>query len=247
MLKKTNLMITLLSSVILSSAYAQVVDKAISDKIIVGLSKNTPDMPQINEISATPLPGIYEVKHSNTQIFYTSSDGAYVIQGHIIDTVKRKNLTQEKINKLNAIDFKNLPFKDAITIVKGNGKRKIAIFADPNCRYCKILEKEIEKMENITFYVFLYPVLGADSVKKANDIWCSKDKKQVWSDWMLNEKPITETSCSQTAINNNIALGKKHRIQGTPVLIFEDGTRIQGAAKMQDIEAKLKEFNMVKK
>jgi len=225
----------------LSAAYAQV-DKSVSEQITQGLKKTVPNLPKIDEIKDTPWPGMYEVRHTGSELFYSNADGTYIIQGNLIDTVNKKNLTQTRMSQLTAIDFKSLPFQDSFTITKGNGKRKIAIFEDPNCGYCKLFEKEIQQIPNATLYVFLYPVLGADSVKKSGNIWCSKDKKQTWIDWMVNNKAIPEAQCDTGVLERNVKLGRKFGITGTPTLVFSDGTKIPGALKLPQIEEKLKEI-----
>lgn len=221
-------------------AQNQKVDLATEKVIVQSLSKAIPNLPVINEILQTPLKGIFEVRHSGNELFYVNEDASYLIQGNLIDTKNQKNITQDKLAKLNSVDFKTLPVKDAIKFVKGNGKRKIAVFEDPNCGYCKQFEKEIQKLENVTAYVYLYPVLGADSFMKSNNIWCSKNREKTWSDWMLNSTPIPETKCNDAPLERNLKIGKQNKITGTPTIIFEDGTKIPGLMNATQIEDKFK-------
>lgn len=231
-----------LSLLVSSFSFAQVVDKKTNDTIMQGLTATVPNLPKIDDIKVTPLPGIYEVRHSGTELFYSSGDGNYIIQGAVIDTKNKKNLTQERIAILTAIDFKSLPFKDSFKIVKGNGKRKIAVFEDPNCGYCKQFEKQIEQLNNVTIYLFLFPILGADSVAKSNDIWCAKDQKKAWQDWMIRNIKPSDSKCVETPIGRNIDFGKRNKLTGTPTLIFEDGTKVPGVMNIAQIEDKLKQI-----
>ena len=240
MLIKSVLFLSLLVS---SFSYAQVVDKKTNDAIVQGLISNVPNLPKIDEIKITPLPGIYEVRHSGTELFYSSGDGIYIIQGAIIDTKNKKNLTQERIATLTAIDFKALPLNDSFKIIKGNGKRKIAVFEDPNCGYCKQLESQIEELKDVTIYLFLLPILGEDSFVKSNNIWCSKDQKKAWQDWMIRGVKPSEGKCVGNSIERNLAFGKKNKINSTPTLIFEDGSRVPGLMNVAQIEDKLKQIN----
>src|SRR5207244_2716598 len=153
--------------------------------------------------------------------------GNYVIQGSLIDAKQQKNLTEEREEKLLQIDFSALPMKDAFVIVRGNGKRKIAVFEDPNCSYCKRFERDLQKVDNVTVYMFLYPILGPDSTEKSRAHWCSRDKGKSWLDWMLRSEPPqkADASCDMTALARNLEFGKKHKITGTPTLVFADGSR----------------------
>lgn len=218
--------------VLASGAHAQdaVIRKALGERI--------PQMPAIDEVSKTPMPGLFEVR-SGGNVFYTDAKGDYLIQGELLDTRKRANLTEERQNKLSAVDFANLPVKDAFKIVRGNGKRKLAVFEDPNCGYCKRFEKDLQTVDNITIYLFLYPILGQDSIEKAQNHWCAKDKALVWEDWMLRDKAAPSATCDTAAIERNVAFGRKYRITGTPTLIFTDGSRAPGAMPAAQLEQRL--------
>lgn len=200
------------------------------------LVERLPQLPKIDEISKTGMPGLYEIRVNGNEIYYTDSEANYLIQGNLIDTRERRNLTEERVDKLMAVSFDSLPLKDAFTIVRGNGKRKLAVFEDPNCGYCKRFERDLEKINNITIHTFLYPVLGPDSADKSRNIWCAKDRGKTWQDWMMNDIPPASASCDTTAIARNLELGRKHKITGTPTLIFADGSRVPGAINAQQIE-----------
>ncbi|MGJ7528309.1 DsbC family protein [Variovorax sp. GB1P17] len=205
------------------------------------LPARIPQFPAIDEVSKSPVPGLYEVRVNGSQIFYTDEQGNYLLQGNLIDVKTRKNLTEERVDKLTAVAFDQLPLKDSIKIVRGNGKRKLAVFEDPNCGYCKRFEKDMKTVDNVTVYLFLYPVLGPDSTVKSRDIWCSKDKGKAWSDWMeASAKPSTAaSSCDVTALQRNVEFGRKYNITGTPTLIFSDGTRTPGAIPAEQVEKQL--------
>ncbi len=203
------------------------------------LLERLPQLQKIDEISKGPMVGLYEVRVNGTEIFYTDATGNFMLQGSLIDVKQKRNLTEERIDKLTAISFDALPLKDAFTIVRGNGKRKLAVFEDPNCGYCKRFEADLQKVDNITVYLFLYPILGPDSSVKANNIWCAKDKGKTWQDWMLHEQAPAVATCDTAAVKRNVALGQKHRINGTPTLVFVDGTKVPGAINTAEVEKRL--------
>ena len=200
------------------------------------LAERLPALAKIDEISKTPLPGIFEIRINGSDIYYADAEGNYLIQGSLIDLKQKRNLTEERIEKLSAIDFDSLPLKNAFTQVRGNGKRKLVIFADPNCGYCKRFEKDLAKIENVTIYHLLFPILGEDSTVKAKNIWCAKDKAKVWNDWMLNGVTPPALKCDTTVVDANVEFGKKNRITGTPTLFFADNSRIPGAIDAKQIE-----------
>ena len=167
----------------LSSAWAQGHEATIRKN----LSERIPQIPKIEEITPTPLAGIYELRLSTNEIYYSDAAGNYLIQGNLIDTKSKRNLTEERESKLSAIDFNALPLKDAITIVHGNGKRKLAVFEDPNCGFCKRFERDLAKVDNVTVYMFLLPVLGPGSVEKSRQVWCAKDPAAAWKDLMMRD------------------------------------------------------------
>ncbi len=204
------------------------------------LGERIPQMGKIDEVRPTAMQGLYEVR-IGTDVFYTDAKGNYVIQGELIDTKARRNLTEDRINKLTAVDFSELPLKDAFTIVRGDGKRKVAVFEDPNCGYCKRFERDLQNVDNVTVYLFLYPILSPDSAEKSRNVWCAKDRVAAWQDMMVREKLPASASCDTAAIQRNLAFGRKHKITGTPTLIFANGTRVPGAIGAQDVEKRLAE------
>lgn len=203
------------------------------------LSERIPQMPKIEEVSKTPMAGVFEVRLSTNEIYYSDADGNFLIQGNLIDTKTRRNLTEEREAKLNAIDFASLPLKDAITITRGNGKRKLAVFEDPNCGFCKRFERDLAKVDNITIYLFLYPILSADSSDKSRAVWCAKDPAQAWTQLMTRDQAPPAANCNTAAIERNLNFGRQHKITGTPTLIAQDGSRVPGAISTAQIEKML--------
>ena len=200
------------------------------------LKERMPSLGAIDEINRTALPGIYEIR-VEADIFYSDGEGNFLFIGDLIDTRKKRNLSEERKEKLLAIAFDDLPLKDAFTIVRGDGKRKVAVFEDPNCGYCKRFERDLQKIDNVTVYMFLYPILGPDSATKTRQIWCAKDRGKAWQDWMVRDvAPRSDQNCDLAAIQRNLDFGKKNKITGTPTLLFADGTRVPGAIGAADVE-----------
>jgi len=143
--------------------------------------------------------------------------------------------------KLTAVDFSALPFKDAIVWKNGNGKRRIAVFADPNCGYCKRFERSLQDVKDITVYTFVIPILGGDSPDKARAVWCAKDATSAWRNWMLDGTGLSKSSaaCDDGAIERNLTFARKHRVNGTPAIFFEDGSRVPGALTADQLERRL--------
>ncbi|MGI4779152.1 MAG: DsbC family protein [Janthinobacterium lividum] len=205
------------------------------------LAARIPQFATIDEVSKTPMAGIFEVRINGAELYYTDAQGDYLMQGNLIDVRERKNLTEARVEKLSEIAFDKLPLQDAFKIVRGNGKRKLAIFEDPNCGYCKHFERDMKNVDNVTVYLFLYPVLGADSTAKSRNIWCAKDKARSWNDWMGAEiKPDAATAgCDVAALQRNVEFGRRYNITGTPTLIFADGSRSPGAIPAAQVEKQL--------
>jgi thiol:disulfide interchange protein DsbC len=203
------------------------------------IAERLPDFPKIDEITKSPIPGIYELR-IGTDILYSDEQGNHLIEGSVIDTRTRANLTQARESKLTAIDFASLPLKDAMVWKQGNGARKIAVFADPNCGYCKKFERELQQVKDVTVYTFLIPILGGDSPEKATNIWCAKDNTRAWREWMLDGKaPPRSMGQCDTPMARNLALSRKHKVNGTPAIVFEDGTRVPGALSAEQLEKQL--------
>jgi thiol:disulfide interchange protein DsbC len=216
-------------------AFAQAVPAAVDAAIRKNLGDRLPQLGKIDEVNRTPMPGLYEVR-IGLDLVYSDAEGNFVVQGQLFDAKQKRNLTEDRLDKLLAIDFDSLPVKDAFTIVRGNGKRKMAAFADPNCGYCKRFERDLLNVDNVTVYMFLYPILGSDSTSKSQQIWCAKDRGKAWLDWMVRGQAPEKSSCDTSAITRNIEYGKKLKITGTPTLILADGSRVPGAIPAAQVE-----------
>lgn len=200
------------------------------------LGERIPGLSELDEVSPTPMPGLFEIRIGH-DLLYTDAQGNFLIQGALMDTQQRKNLTEERMAKLTAIDFKDLPQDSSFTIVRGDGSRQLAVFEDPNCGYCKRFEKDMLNVDNITVHMFLIPILGKDSEKKSAQIWCSEDRLQTWQDWMLRDiAPKGGDQCDTAGLDANLAFARQHRITGTPTLVFADGQRVPGAIGAAQVE-----------
>ena len=216
-----------------TSAHAQS-EQQLKTELQKKLGANT----KIKSVTPTPIAGVYEVLVGD-DVFYTDKDGKYVIQGEIIELASGKNITEQRQADLNRIKWTDLPQANAFKTVHGNGTRQLAIFADPNCGYCKRLEKSLQQLDNVTIYTYLIPILSPDSSVKAKQIWCSSDPSKSYTEWMVNGvSPSGKTDCT-TPLDKNLALAKAHGITGTPTLFFVDGSRFPGAVQIADIEKKL--------
>ena len=197
--------------------------------------KMPPGSGPIQSVEKTPYGDLYEVV-AGGDIIYTDAKASFIVVGPLVDLDKKENVTEKRMAELNRIDFKSLPLDRAIKIVRGNGSRKIALFEDPNCGYCKRFERDFQGVTDVTAYVFLFPILAPDSVDKAKAIWCSSDPAKAWIDAMVHDRLPQKPGTCQTPLEKNVAFGHAKHIQGTPTLIFEDGDRIPGAVSMAELE-----------
>lgn len=226
------LLLALLSSVILSSAFA---DEASLRKAI----EATYPQVKVDSVTKTSFGGLYEV-FAGGQILYADDKLTFLItDGQLIDPKTKRNITGTRLEELTKIDVSTLPLDQAIKVVKGNGSRKLYVFSDPDCPYCKRLEQnELINITDVTVYTFLYPLeqLHPDAGNKARAIWCAPDKATAWQDWIDNGQLPKTTSTCDTPIDKIADLGKKYNITSTPTLIFTDGKRMLGAYPAKDIE-----------
>ncbi|HEY9278539.1 MAG TPA: DsbC family protein [Eoetvoesiella sp.] len=200
---------------------------------------------KVTAVKPTPFSGLYEVQ-LGSDILYTDAKVDYILQGSLIDAKTRRDLTEERLAKLAEISFDALPLHLAIKQVKGNGARKLAVFEDPNCGYCKMLHKTLEQIDNTTVYTLLFPILSPDSEVKARNIWCAKDQAATWRNWMIEGKTPPEAKC-ETPVDELLKLGRKLMVQGTPAIIFADGSRVNGALPLDALNQKLASVKVVAK
>ena len=206
-----------------------------TDKLKATLQSRLPEI-QIKSISKAPIAGLYEV-NLGSQMVYTDATGEYVIAGDLVDTKTRTNLSEARLAELNKVDFASLPLDRAVKVVKGNGSRRIVVFSDPNCPYCKQLESTLKSVDNVTVYTFLYPVLSPDSVTKSKAIWCAADRAKTWEAWMVNHQPPASaaSNCDTSVLDKNLALGHGLNVTGTPTIILSDGRRLPGAVSASEL------------
>ncbi len=192
----------------------------------------------IDAVSKTSYSGLYEVRIGN-DVVYTDAKASHLFVGRILDTANFKDMTQARLDDLNRVTFADLPLEMALKTVKGNGKRVIAVFEDPNCGYCKRFRRTVQELDNVTVYTFMYNILSEDSHVKAHNIWCASDRNKAWDDWMLNGKAAPKAPAACTSPNEQVfALGRKLNITGTPTIFFADGSRIPGAIDKKGLEKK---------
>ncbi len=195
---------------------------------------------KVDSVKETPYGGLYEIK-AGGEILYTDKTGKYLFVGSIYNAATSHNITKERIDEINKIKFSDLPLESAVKLVKGDGKRVIAIFEDPNCGYCKrFRQTTLKEIDNVTVYTFMYNILSEDSVVKSKNIWCAADRNKAWDEWMISNKAAPTAPVNCVTPNDQIsALGRKMRITGTPAIFFADGSRIPGAIDTKGLEAKL--------
>ena len=222
----------LLSSAVVQAETAQeaTVKKAVEPRLGAGA--------KVDSVTKTPYAGLFEVR-IGSEVIYTDEKAQYLFIGNIIDAQNSTNYTKVRTDELSKIKFSDLPFDSALKMVKGDGKRVMAIFEDPNCGYCKRFRKTLQGVDNITVYTFMYNILSEDSVIKSKNIWCSADKNKAWDEWMINNKaaPTAAPNCN-TPHEKISALGQKLHITGTPTIFFTDGSRLPGAVDVKALEAK---------
>ena len=213
-----------------------------------------PTLKPLDEIVKSPIPGLYELR-AGGDFYYSDEQGNYIIvasrdgiEGHVIDTRNKSDVTEEHMDKMMAADMPKLPYKDAIARKFGNGTRRLVVFEDPNCHFCKDVEKSLVSLKDVTIYTFLIPILGPDSVTKSRDIWCSHDSAKAWQSWMLDGvTPLRGMgTCDVAALDRNKALADRFRVNGTPAIIFDDGSRFAGAADLTRLAKRLDDVAMAK-
>jgi thiol:disulfide interchange protein DsbC len=197
---------------------------------------------QVTGVAAAPFPGLYEVLVGDG-LFYTDEEVKYILNGSLIDAASQRNLTEERLSKLRGIPFDQLPLGSAIKLVKGNGSRKLAIFEDPDCPFCRRLEQELARVDNVTIYVLLYPLeeLHPGATARSIRIWCSGDRAKAWTDAVLGKATPNASADCKHPLESLKKFAEERRIFATPTMVFENGTRVAGAIPAADIEKKLAE------
>ena len=213
-----------------------------AERVKAELKKRIPEA-NVDTVRKIPYGGLYEVL-VGSDLFYTDSKAEFLVAGSIIDLKTKENVTEARMRQVNAIKWDTLPLDSAIKIVRGNGARKIALFEDPNCGYCKRFERDLQGVTDLTMYVFLYPILSPDSIEKSKMVWCSADRSKAWLDHMVRDGAIAGDAKCTTPVDQILALGQSKRVTGTPTIIFENGDRVPGAIPVADLEKKLAEVKL---
>jgi thiol:disulfide interchange protein DsbC len=194
---------------------------------------------KVESVIKTPYPGLYEV-FMGGQIVYTDEKLSFLIaEGRLVDPKTKRDITGERMEELTKIDFNSLPLDQAIKVVKGNGSRKLVVFSDVDCPYCKRLEQnELTNVTDVTIYTFLYPLvqLHPDSAAKSKSIWCASNRVKAWNDWIFNNELPAKSGNCEVPIEKIGELAKKIGVTSTPTLIFADGKRMMGAQPYKEIE-----------
>ncbi len=194
---------------------------------------------KVESVSKTPYAGLYEV-FMGGQIIYTDEKMTFLIaEGRLVDPKTKKDITGERMEELTKIDFNSLPLEQAIKVVKGNGSRKLVVFSDVDCPYCKRLEQnELTNITDVTIYTFLYPIeqLHPDAASKSKLIWCANNRVKAWEDWIFNNQLPKSAGTCEVPLEKIGQLAKKIGVTSTPTLIFSDGKRMLGAQPYKEIE-----------
>jgi len=195
----------------------------------------------ITSMQKVPYGNLYEVVLSNGDLVYVDDKGSFLMSGQLIDIKTKRNVTALREAELSRVNIAELPLAQAIKQVRGNGKRTLITFEDPNCGYCKKLAKELLNLKDATIYVFMIPILSPDSLDKSRNIWCAADREKAWNDWMVNGKAAADARCDNP-IQKNAEMARKYRITGTPTMFLADGSRIGGYVPIDKLDAQMNEI-----
>lgn len=199
---------------------------------------------RIDAVQASPIAGLWEVRFKSAeglQILYTDANGEFIMSGNIFDARTDRNLTEERIRKLSAIRFDSLPLEQAVKIQRGNGRRVMAMFSDPHCPACQQFEKTLQEVDDITVYVFLFPVIRPELADHSRAVWCAPDRAKAWLDLALRRKqPVRSTACANP-VDKTLELGKALGVRATPTMFVSNGERYSGALPADQLKAILDE------
>jgi thiol:disulfide interchange protein DsbC len=217
-----------------------------ADQLKTDLVKQVPGLDKIDQVNPTKVSGLYEVVVGR-KIFYVSTDGKYAMFGNMVDLSTKKSVTEARMQELAKVDFSKLPLDLAIKQVVGDGSRKIAVFTDPDCPYCKMFEKQVvPQLNNVTVYSFLFPLpIHPNAASDAKKIWCSKDRNETWASWMQKDTPLpTDVSCDTSGLDTVMKIGTELvQVDGTPTIVLENGQIIPGMLPAEQLNAKLDELS----
>ena len=199
---------------------------------------------KIEGISPAPVGGLYEVRYraaDGVHVFYTDANANYIISGKIFESRTSRNITEERLRKLNAVNFESLPLAQAVKIQRGNGRRVLVMFSDPYCPYCQRFEKALQQVDDITIYVFMYPVIRPELSEQSKAVWCAPDRQKAWLDLALHQKPPAISSACDNPVEKNLQLGRSLGVSATPTLILPTGEKISGGMEADDLRHLLDE------
>jgi thiol:disulfide interchange protein DsbC len=196
---------------------------------------------QIDGIEPGPVPGLYEVRYRSpqgVQVIYVDATGNYVIQGKIYDLRAERDLTEERLRKLNAIKFESLPLDLAVKVQRGDGKRVLAMFSDPYCPACRQFERSLAQIDNVTIYVFMYPVIRPENVDHSRMVWCSADRAKAWLELAAAPKPKVPNAPKNCGdpVDKVLKLGRSLAVNSTPTLVLANGERVSGGLSLADLK-----------
>ncbi|MEO8142681.1 MAG: DsbC family protein [Betaproteobacteria bacterium] len=199
---------------------------------------------KVEGVQATPVAGIFEVRFTSSdgpQIIYSDAQGSFLFTGHLIDIKTDRDLTEERLQKITAVEFDSLPLELALKIQRGNGRRVLAMFTDPYCPYCRRFEQTLQQLDDITVYVFMFPVIRPDAADHSRAVWCSKDRVRAWQELAMGDKakvPVAGANCANP-VDKVLELGRSLRVKSTPTLFFANGERLEGGLQIAPMRAKL--------
>jgi thiol:disulfide interchange protein DsbC len=194
---------------------------------------------KIEGIQPAPVAGLFEVRFKSAEgmrVVYTDANGNYVIQGSIFDLSTGRDLTEERVRKLSAIKFESLPLEQAVKIQRGNGKRVLAMFSDPYCPACKQFEQALQQVDDVTVYVFMYPVIRPELAAQSKAVWCAPDRAAAWLDLALRGKRNAGNASCESPVDKNLELGRGLGVNSTPTLYFANGERMSGGLPVADLK-----------
>ena len=223
-----------------ASVHAADLKAPAAKEVLERVRQTMSNLPADTAVQESPVPGLYELRIEK-DVVYVDATARFVLKGELFDNQTQTNLTEARVNELLRVPFEQLPRQDGFDIVRGKGKRHLVIFEDPNCGYCKRLERDLIKLDDVRITVNLIPILGADSMAKSKAIWCSADRAATWIAWMTKGvAPKSSSECDTSAIERNLAFANRVKVNGTPALFFADGSRVPGAIGLDEIEKRLK-------
>jgi thiol:disulfide interchange protein DsbC len=235
---RKSIVVPLATFIVVAAGVASASPSAIESEMESRLKELYPST-RITAVRQSEVAGLFEVTMGKN-VAFSDASGRYFVFGHLFDMRDQKDLTAQRLSDINRIDFSQLPLGDAIKTVRGDGSRKLAVFSDPDCPYCKGLEGELAKLDNVSIFTFLYPLEGLhpDAKEKAERVWCSSNRAKAWSELMATGKLAESTKCA-TPIDRINQLATSLGINGTPTMILQDGSLIPGAAPAAEIDRRL--------